>query len=69
MKICPNCESMLPDHYKSCPKCGKELKLDYKIKVVAGGSKTEQKEVKNPLADINANEYSVHDFDDILESM
>lgn len=68
MKVCPNCESMLPENYEVCPKCGKELKLDYKVKVVAGGSKTEQNEVKNPLADINANEYNVHDFDDILET-
>ena len=68
MKICPNCESMLPEHYKVCPKCGKELKLEQKIKMVAGGSKEKQNEVKDPLADINANEYTVHDLDDLLDS-
>lgn len=68
MKICPNCESMLPEHYKVCPKCGKELKLEHKVKMVAGGSKQKQDEVKDPLADINANEYNIHDLDDLLDS-
>lgn len=68
MKVCPNCESMLPEHYKVCPKCGKELKLEHKIKMVAGGSKEKQNEVKDPLTDINANEYTVHDLDDLLDS-
>lgn len=68
MKICPNCESMLPEHYKSCPKCGKELKLDYKIKVVSGGNKEENR-IKNPLEDITSNEYNVHELDDLLENM
>ena len=39
MKVCPSCESMLPEHYQICPKCGKELKLEHKVKMVAGGSK------------------------------
>ena len=68
MKICPNCESMLPEHYKVCPKCGKELKLEHKIKMVAGGSKTKQEEIKDPLININVNEYNIHDLDDILET-
>ena len=68
MKVCPNCESMLPEHYKVCPKCGKELKLEHKVKMVAGGNKQKQDEVKDPLADINANEYTVHDLDDLLDS-
>ena len=68
MKICLNCESMLPEHYKVCPKCGKELKLEHIIKMVAGGSKEKQNEVKDPLADINANEYNIHDLDDLLDS-
>ena len=68
MKICPSCESMLPEHYKVCPKCGKELKLEHKVKMVAGGSKQKQDEIKDPLADINANEYTVHDLDDHLDS-
>lgn len=68
MKICPNCESMLPEHYEICPKCGKELKLEHKVRMVAGGSKTKQEEIKNPLENIASNEYNVHDLDDVLES-
>ena len=68
MKLCPNCESMLPENYNVCPKCGKELKLDYKIKIVPGASQQEQR-IKNPLDDINTNEYNVHNLNDILENM
>ena len=25
MKVCPKCESMLPDRYETCPKCKKPL--------------------------------------------
>jgi hypothetical protein len=25
MKVCPKCESMLPDRYEACPKCKKPL--------------------------------------------
>ena len=67
MKLCPNCESMLPEHYEKCPKCGKELKLDYKIKIVPSASQQEQR-IKNPLENIMSNEYNVHDLDDVLET-
>lgn len=68
MKICPNCESMLPEYYETCPKCGKELKLEHKVRMVAGGNKQKQDEVKDPLININVNEYNIHDLDDILET-
>lgn len=68
MKVCPSCESMLPEHYEICPKCGKELKLEHKVKMVAGGNKVKEDEVKDPLININVNEYNIHDLDDILET-
>lgn len=67
MKVCPSCESMLPEHYEICPKCGKELKLAEKVKMVTGG-KTQEERIKDPLEDITSNEYSVHDLDDLLDS-
>lgn len=36
--------------------------------MVAGGNKVKEDEVKDPLADINANEYTIHDLDDLLDS-
>ena len=67
MKVCPSCESMLPEHYEICPKCGKELKLAEKVRMVASGDKQEER-IKNPLENIASNEYNVHDLDDVLES-
>lgn len=54
MKVCPKCESMLPDRYETCPKCKKPFdKAQQKsFKTVGNNNHSDKKEEKiSPYVD------------------
>lgn len=54
MKVCPKCESMLPDRYETCPKCKKPLDKAQQtsFKTINNNQRSDKKEEKvSPYVD------------------
>lgn len=69
MKTCKHCESIAPNNYEKCPKCGKSLKDATEIELKDGSKKktllekSGEEVVHSPYVGAE-----IYDFNDLVDS-